>query len=225
MKFSKKDKVIFYLILLILITIIGIWIHKNILMFISLNNESKESFIISISLAILFIFVITFFYTLIFDVIIVAYLDIPKAKENLKENFPYVYKFLFNKLTKKSLEIFSIFIIWNYSLYLKDISESMIIAFVLFLPSIFIKKNFQIPIKDIIKTLFLAISIYIFSSFLTEEPKIKISFYNVYLNSNKPLEAILSSIRAIFHFEFYISFLKIIHIVINRLSKKVMKKN
>lgn len=225
MKFSKKDKVFFYLILLILITIIGIWIHKNILMFISLNNESKESFIISISSVILFIFVITFFYTLIFDVMIVAYLDIPKANENFKENFPYIYKFLFNKLTKKSLEIFSIFIIWNYSLYLKDISESMIIAFVLFLPSIFIKKNFQIPIKDIIKTLFLAISIYIFSLFLTEEPKIKISFYNVYLNSNKPWEAILSSIRAIFHFEFYISFLKIIHIVINRLSKKVMKKN
>jgi|SRR3712207_3912345 len=227
MKFTWKQKSIVYLLLCIFIGIIGPWLYQDVyLPFLNLNTALKQQLIISFVLAIVAIFVIIFFYTMIFNQLIFVYLDAKQTKENLKENFPYMYKFLFNKVIRKGLEIFSIYIIWNYSLYINHISDSMIIAFLIFLPSIFVKKKFQIPTKDIVKTLFLAVLIYIFSHFLTKEPQIKISLYNIYMNDKKPVEALLSIVKAILHFEFYISFWKIIHTVIDfLLETEKMKKN
>ncbi len=217
MKFNKKQKLFIYVVSFLFCLLFSYPIYNSIKTFNSLDYETKGKIIVIFIISILFILIITYlnFYL---KMIVETYPNISIIKKNIEDNFKILYSIFSNKGVLYFLYSLSIFIIWNFSLYLENFENSMIIIIFLFIPNLLEKKEKKKLLKKILKAFLIGCFIYIISNFTKNEPIIKLSLKeNLTILDYPAIKIILSFLKAILYMDFYIQLENIIRYICKNL--------
>lgn len=215
MKISKKQKILFLFFIFSILILIFLLFS---LYFFNLNKDEKTLIFIKI-IVFSMLFYLIFFITMVIDFFSEVYFAVDEMKKNFHENFPKLFNFLISKKIKLFLFLIIVFLVWNFSIYLKNLSDSILITFLLFIAERLTNNKEKYIIENILRAFLYVICIYLSSHFIEDEPKFKFWFNQISIPESDYM-FFLSIVRAIFYVKFYLCIERAIRPIVKKFFNK-----